>query len=189
MKHGNDQLLNIIEGCKKGDGECQKKLFEMYYGRMLGVCARYAANIDEAKDFAQEAFVIIFNKIVDYEGSGSFEGWMRRIMVNKSIDFLRRQKKVTFSIDKYEGYEPEDTEEDEDESMYSGISKEQIAQAIQKLPPAYRAVFNLYAIDGLTHNEIADELGISAGTSKSNLAKARAKLKKSLRKYLNYQDV
>jgi len=188
MKKGKADLQIIIEGCQKGDRQCQKSVFEIFYGKMLGVCYRYASDADEAKDMAQEGFILAFQKIEDFAGTGSFEGWLRRIVVNKSIDIIRRKKLKTFSIDAYEGYDLEE-EKEEDESIYSGIKKEIIFEAIQKLSPAYRTVFNLYIIEGYSHKEIADELNISVGTSKSNLAKARGKLKISLKKHLNYHNV
>jgi RNA polymerase sigma factor (sigma-70 family) len=188
MKKGKANLQHIIEGCQKGDRQCQKEVFEIFYRKMLGVCFRYAVDADEAKDMVQEAFILAYQKINDYAGKGSFEGWLRRIVVNKSIDIIRRKKMNTFSIDAYKGYDLEQEEED-DASIYSGIKKEIIFEAIQKLSPAYKAVFNLYVIEGYSHQEIADELEISVGTSKSNLAKARGKLKHELKKHLNYQNV
>lgn len=188
MKKGKADLQHIIDGCKKGDRHCQKLIFEMMYGKMLGVCYRYAENNDEAQDMVQEGFIIAFSKIGNYSGQGSFEGWVRRIIINKSIDIIRKKKKNFFSIDAYDNYDLE-AEDDADVSIYQGIEKEVIFKAIQQLSPAYQTVFNLYVLDGYTHQQIAEELNISEGTSKSNLAKARLKLKKLLKKHLNYQNV
>lgn len=189
MKKGTPDLQHIIDGCKRGDEGCQKWVFDKFYGKLLGACLRYARNYEEAKDFAQEGLIKAYEKIGDYSGKGSFEGWLKRIVINGAIDKLRKKKPSVFSIDKFEGYDLEDEDEQDDEGLYKGIDQKKILAAIQDLPPAYQTVFNLYVLENMTHKEIAEELEISVGTSKSNLAKARAKLKKALKKYLNYQDV
>lgn len=174
------ELKIIVEGCVKKKRKYQKKLFELFYGKMMGVCLRYAKNSDEAKDMVQNGFIKVFAKLEVYNFSGSLEGWIRRIMVNTAIDQIRKNKKDPFSIDddaRFKNLEedvPFDAEENETETK---LKAEQAIKAISELSPAYRTVFNLYVMEGYTHKEIAEYLNISEGTSKSNLAKAKQKLR------------
>lgn len=177
------ELKIIVEGCVKKKRKHQKKLFELFYGKMMGVCLRYAKDSDEAKDMVQNGFIKVFAKLEIYNFSGSLEGWIRRIMVNTAIDQIRKNKKDPFSIEddaRFKNLEedvPFDVEETETETK---LKAEQAIKAISELSPAYRTVFNLYVMEGYTHKEIADYLNISEGTSKSNLAKAKQKLRKLL---------
>ncbi len=178
---------DYVEGCIKGDRKCQEMIFRLLYGKMKGVCLRYAANEDAAEDFLQEGFIKVFEKIADFNMQGSFEGWVRRIMVNNAIDQIRRVKHQLISIDQHEmqiGDADNNMEEMDDEQYYLDITPQQILVAMQELSPAYRTVFNLYVMENYSHQEIADQLGISIGTSKSNLSKARMNLKKILEKEL-----
>lgn len=148
---------------------------------MFAVCCRYAKNADEAKDLLQEGFIRVFEKLKEYNGKGSFEGWIRRIMVNNAIDHFRKQKQVFTSID--DGtiqLKDESEEENDDENLFKQFKASDIVDAIQKLTPAYKAVFNLYVVEGFSHQDIAAELNISIGSSKSNLAKAKMNLRKEL---------
>lgn len=175
-------LREIVEGCIKGKRKYQKQLFELYYGKMMGVCMRYARDNDEAQDMVQNGFIKIFKKLDVYNFEGSLEGWIRRIMVNTAIDQLRKNKRDPFSIE--DDQRIQNIEEDIPFSEESGedikIKAEEAIKAISSLSPAYRTVFNMYVIEGFTHKEIAEYLGISEGTSKSNLAKAKQKLKSQL---------
>lgn len=152
---------------------------------------RYTRDADQAMDVVQEGFLKVFNNLDKYNGVGAFEGWVRRIMVNLSIDRYRRLKNdlVLVSdhreIEQWQG-EVEDDNEDSDEGdgIYD-ITPEQIIDAMQQLTPAYRTVFNLYVYEDYTHQDIAEALGISVGTSKSNYAKAKKNMKKLLIKNLN----
>jgi len=177
-------LQKLIEGCKKRDPECQKLLFKAFYGRMLGLCLRYSNQRDDAQDVVQEGFIRLFDKIDLYKETGSFEGWIKKIFVNMALDNLRRNKMQLISIDG-EGYRKElRAHEKLDQSLLDRISQEKLLEAIQNLSPVYRTVLNLHVYEGYTHDEIASELGISAGTSKSNLSKAKVNLKKMLQKYV-----
>ncbi len=177
-------LQKLIEGCKKRDPECQKLLFKAFYGRMLGLCLRYSNQRDDAQDVVQEGFIRLFDKIDLYKETGSFEGWIKKIFVNIALDNLRRKKMQLISIDG-EGYRKElRAHEKLDQSLLDRISQEKLLEAIQNLSPVYRTVLNLHVYEGYTHDEIASELGISAGTSKSNLSKAKVNLKKMLQKYV-----
>ncbi len=177
-----EQLREIVDGCIKGQRKYQKRLFEMFYGRMMGVCMRYAKDQDEAQDMVQNGFIKIFKKLDVYNFEGSLEGWIRRIMVNTAIDQLRKNKRDPFAIEddhRIQNIEEEIPFSDEDSEDIK-IKAEVAIKAISKLSPAYRTVFNMYVVEGFTHKEIAEYLGISEGTSKSNLAKAKLKLKTEL---------
>lgn len=182
-----EDLSEVIRGCAKGDRKCQQQVYKMFYGKMMGVCLRYTKDTDEAKDVLQDGFIKVFKSIEKYNGEGSFEGWVRRIIVNTAIDFFRRNKNTGNVMGSEYVDDMEDTlqsEEDDDGGIFSEIKTSDIVAEIQKLSPAYQAVFNMYVVEGYSHKEIADELGISIGTSKSNLAKAKMNLKKALSKKL-----
>jgi len=175
--------IDIIKGCLKNDRMSQKALYEGNYGKMLGVCMRYAKDRDEAKDMLQEGFLKVFNNIQNYNSKGSFEGWMRRIIVNTCIDLIRKNKKnylivsTTYANEQYINMSEDEMDED---NLADRISETEILRAVQDLTPAYRMVFNLFVIEEYTHKEIAELLDISEGTSKSNLSKAKFNLKKNL---------
>jgi|TARA_B110000967_G_C18736070_1_gene485159 RNA polymerase sigma-70 factor (ECF subfamily) len=177
-------LQKLIEGCKKRDPECQKLLFKAFYGRMLGLCLRYSNQRDDAQDVVQEGFIRLFDKIDLYKETGSFEGWIKKIFVNMALDNLRRNKMQLISIDADGCRKELRAHEKLDQSLLDRISQEKLLEAIQNLSPVYRTVLNLHVYEGYTHDEIASELGISAGTSKSNLSKAKVNLKKMLQKYV-----
>jgi RNA polymerase sigma-70 factor (ECF subfamily) len=151
---------------------------------MMGVCRRYARDEDTAKDMLQEGFIKIFDKMHLFKRDGSFEGWMRRIMVNTSIDHFRKAKKDPLLVADDARLKDEEPYEDvsEDESIYSQLKINDVVDAVEDLSPAYQTVFNLYVMENYSHKEIAEILGISEGTSKSNLAKAKRNLKKILLK-------
>jgi len=171
-------LVILAQNCAKGERKAQEKLFKLFYGRMLPVCMRYAENTEHAKDMLQDSFIKIFNKIKTYDGKGSLEGWIRRIVVNNAIDEYRRKKKDFLKVESMDNIQSHDIEEEEEQEFE--FKPSQIIEAMQELTPAYRAVFNLYIFEELTHREIAEKLGISQGTSKSNLAKAKRNLKSIL---------
>lgn len=178
-----EHLKEIISGCIRQDRRAQEELFKLFYGKMLGVCMRYARDRDSAEEMLQEGFIKIFDKLEGFDYKGSFEGWMRRIVANTAIDQIRKSKKDPILTDNDEdfklGAENPMIEKEEIETLE--IRAELAVEAIQDLSPAYRAVFNLYVMEEYTHKEIAEILGISEGTSKSNLAKAKANLKKALK--------
>jgi len=163
----------------------------MFYGKMKAVCMRYTRDSDQAMDVLQEGFLKVFNNLDKFTGVGTFEGWMRRIMVNLSIDRFRKLKHDFIllsdqdTLERWEGDVNEESDElDELEEIYS-ITPEQVIDAMQQLTPAYRTVFNLYVYEDYTHQDIAEALGISVGTSKSNYAKAKKNMKKLLLKNLH----
>jgi len=150
---------------------------------MFSLCLRYADNEDEAKDNLQEGFIRVFRKIKQYRSEGSFEGWMRKIMVNISLQKYRDRMKMN------PVYELEGVREQASETASDLVTEKDLLQMISELPPRYRLVFNMYAIEGYSHKEISEMLGISEGTSKSNLSRARDILQNKLKKYseINYR--
>jgi RNA polymerase sigma factor (sigma-70 family) len=152
---------------------------------MLYVCFRYCKNRQEAEDILQDGFIKVFKNISMFKFEGSFEGWMRRIMVNTAIEFLRKQKQSKVFDDIEEVYVHPESSYD----ATSRLNEKEILAMVHSLPMGYRTVFNMYAIEGYSHKEIADTLGISEGTSKSQLAKAKGHLKELLHKYFDVHAV
>jgi RNA polymerase sigma-70 factor (ECF subfamily) len=174
-----ENVEQIVEGCINGNQNSQQQLYEALYSKMLGVCLRYAANSEEAKDLLHDGFIKVFEKLNRFKHTGSIEGWIRKIIVNNAIDYLRKKKKVFFEFEgekKFERIE-DDSNEAIEEMRLTRLKAERIIEIIQMLTPGYRTVFNLYVIEEYSHKEIAEMLNISVGTSKSNLAKAKAKLR------------
>ncbi len=182
---------DIIKGCLKNDRASQKALYETFYSKMLGVCLRYSKSSDEAKDILHEGFLKIFNSLKSFNNKGSFEGWVRRIMVNTAIDHLRKNKQNYLIVSTVYANEKASNmaEEINDDELVLHINQEEILKAVQELTPAYRTVFNLYVIEEYTHREIAELLDISEGTSKSNLSKAKFNLKKNLMHLIKNDNV
>ena len=180
MKSSEIDLKDWIEGCKKNDRTCQKNIYEMLYSPMMSVCLRYAEDRQEASDILQDAFLKVFEKIRLYNDEGSFEGWVRRIIVNTCLDAIRKKKKEILSDDTALFQSSETTEDDTEANPYDGIDVNDVVDAMQKLSPMYQAVFNMYVMDGMTHQEIADELYISVNTVKTQKKIAYAKLKTKL---------
>lgn len=181
----NVQLQQLVLGCKKREAASQKQLFKLYYGRMLGLCMRYCACRTDAEDVTQEGFIKLFDKIDLYNETGSFEGWMKRLFVNLALDHLRKNKVKLLSLDSEDNYyEPSNSVEEVEDELLTLVGAEKLISEIQNLTPVYRTVLNLYVYEGYSHNEIAEELGISVGTSKSNLFKAKKNLRKALAKYV-----
>lgn len=167
----------LIHQCLKGDRQAQRELYNTYASRLLGVCMRYAHNKAEAEDFLQEGFVKIFNQLKDLREPAQLEGWMQRIMVTTALMHLRKQKPVLTDA---QGLEGQPSEPFEDEAITATLSLEELLRLIQKLPPGFRAVFNLYGIEGYSQKEISDELNISIGTVKSQYARARQCLQREV---------
>ena len=172
----------LIDGCLKGDSRSQNAIYKMYFGKMKAVCLRYASSTDEAKDMVQDGFIKVFSSLEKFEGNGSLEGWIRRIMVNLSIDQYRKKKHtVDLDLENSKHYVEESAEEeDEQEPDIYNFQPHHIVEAMQHLTPVYRTVFNLYVFENFSHQEISEKLGISLGTSKSNYSKAKKNMKKIL---------
>ena len=174
----------LIEGCKKGKRKSFELLYKRYSPVLFGICYRYSKSRDEAEDILQDGFIRIYQKIGTFEGKGSFEGWMKRIMINTSINHYKSNLKHYFH-DEVENHQLIDDGEINLNEMDSSLDRMQLVRLIQELPDGYKLVFNMYVIDGLTHNEIAEELNISVNTSKTQLFKARKKLREKLEKLIN----
>lgn len=181
MKKKEDLHAILIE-CGKNSRKAQEALFKLYYGKMLYVCLRYYPDRDSAQEVVQEGFIKVFEKIKSFDLSGSFDAWISRLMTNTAIDMLRKNSKVSFteindpiSHSLYDENEQDDLDE-------LDVNAALAMEAMNELSPAYRTVFNLFVVEEYSHKEIAEKLGISEGTSKSNLAKAKQNLKALLLK-------
>lgn len=159
----------ILEGCLKGNLKAQRELYDCFASKMLGVCMRYAANREEAKDLLHDGFIKVFTKLDTFSGSGPLEAWMRRIFVNTALEQLRKNDVLRDAVD-YEGFTDNMGAEVDIES---DLNRDELMEIINGMPTGYRTVFNLYAIEGYAHQEIAEMLHISEGTSKSQYARAK----------------
>lgn len=177
-----EDLKNIINECASGDVRAQEKLYHLLAAKMFGVCLRYAKDQTEAEDSLQEGFMKVFQSIKKFRHEGSFEGWVRRIMVNVSLEKFRKQH-LMHPVEDVSIYE----EQQISDSVLAEISAQELMQVIQELPPRYRMVFNLYVMEDMSHQEISKEMKISVGTSKSNLARARDILKRKVK--MLYKEV
>lgn len=170
---------DLIDGCINGDRKMQYELYERYAPKMYAICLRYAGNTAEAEDILQEGFIKVFKKVGSFRREGSFEGWVRRVFVNTAIEFFRRKTHLQ-PISDWE----ENTIEGKYLSVLDHLAEKDIIQLVQQLSPGYRTVFNMYVIEGYTHKQIAEDLGISEGTSKSQLSRAKLILQDLVRKHL-----
>lgn len=168
---------DLLDGCKRSERRTQELLYKVLASRMLGVCMRYAKDRFEAEDILQTGFVKVFQKVNEFRGDGSFEGWIRRIMVNTAIETYRKNQRAMNVVNIDEVYDtPQVT------FGMDGLEVRDLMNLIQQLSPGYKLVFNLYAIEGFSHKEIAEQLGITEGASKSQLSRARALLKEKILK-------
>ena len=172
-----DEIKDIIEGCVRGEKRSQDLLYRKFASLLYGICLRYAKNKMEAEDVLQEVYVKIYNNISSYHHDGSFEGWLRRIAVNTSITYYRKNLKHAFQedIDDVVQHKNDPVQFDDLE-----FTQEELMNCIGKLPTGYKTVFNLYVIEGFMHKEIADMLKIDVNTSKSQLSRAKSHLQKEL---------
>jgi RNA polymerase sigma-70 factor (ECF subfamily) len=174
--------LELIAACTNGDRHAQKLLYERYAPKMNGVCMRYCKNQEDAEDVLIEGFFKVLTNLHQYSGAGSFEGWIRKIMVNESLMFLRKRHNFKLTIE-ISNIELKTTINAEDDLMAADI-----LELLDKLPTGYRTIFNLYVLEGFKHREIADLLGISINTSKSQLILAKKRLQ-SMMEANRYPDV
>ncbi|MEM6272753.1 MAG: RNA polymerase sigma factor [Bacteroidota bacterium] len=165
----------LAESCAKGRSASQEELYNRYRRKMFGVCLRYTGDRDTAEDVLQDGFIKVFKSIGSYSGKGSLEGWVRRIMVNTALEYHRKRARMHPVVDIDQAYNL-----DSGHDLVSEMSRAEILELIQDLPDGYRTIFNLYAIEGYSHREIAEQLDISEGTSKSQLARARYQLQESI---------
>src|SRR5476651_714873 len=170
-----DDLHQLINGCVKQDRKCQKMLYKAFYGFAMGICLRYTGDRDEAAEVLNQGFLKVFTHVDRFDTSRPFKAWLGRIMMNVSIDHYRANLKMAYTDDLEKAEHISDGEMADNKLNY-----DELLDMVRKLPQAYRTVFNLFAIDGYGHDEIGEMLGISPGTSKSNLHKARQKLKQMI---------
>ncbi len=175
-------LNQLIDRCKKNDTKAQSELYQLFSGKLFALCLKYSRNYAEAEDHLQDAFLTIFDKINQFKHKGSFEGWLKRITVNTVLQQYRKEK--VYDITQENMLEDVEVEVDED-----NIPIQYLLKIIQELPDRYRLVFNLYVLDGYSHKDISDMLGITVGTSKSNLARARYILKETIEQYRTKQNL
>lgn len=172
---------NLIKKCASGNALAQKTFYEKFAGKMMGVCLRYARDYEEAQDVMQDAFIKIFGKLPEYQKKGSLEGWVRRIVVNTALDSYRKNKKHQQNVD----VDTVDYMLDSNSYIIEEMNANDLLAVIKTLPEGYQMVFNLFAIEGYSHKEIAERLGITESTSKSQFSRA----KKSLREILMKKNI
>ncbi len=166
-------LKKLIEKCKQGDLKAQSEVYQLFAGKLFALCLKYSKNYQEAQDNLQDGFITIFKKMHQYQFKGSFEGWLKRIVVNTALQKYRKKNVLNLISDEI----PDEVEVEVDETT---VSLDYLLGIIQELPNRYRLVFNMYVLDGYSHREIAEMLEISEGTSKSNLSRARQILKRKV---------
>ena len=171
-------INQLINDCKKKDRKAQEQLYRLYSSKLFAVCLKYSRNYTEAQDNLQDGFLLIFNKIDQFSFKGSFDGWLKRVMINNVLQQYRTQ--TFLSLVNEDIQEDAEFEIDDDD-----ISLDYLLKIIQELPDRYRLVFNLYVNDDFSHAEIAEMLSINIGTSKSNLSRARMILKEKIEQYKN----
>lgn len=164
---------DLLAGCKKQDPKFQRLLYEKYSGKMYSLCLRYLKDEADAEDVLISGFTKVFTNINQYRGTGSFEGWIRTIMVNEALGFIRKNKSLFVEVDIDHAQQKISVE-----ALESALELEDLFNLVQNLPAGYRTIFNLYAIEGYSHKEISEIMGISVQTSKSQLSRARAVLQK-----------
>ncbi len=172
----------LIIACQNGKGWAQKEIYELYAPTMMSICMRYLTDYETSRDILHDGFIKVFTKIDTYTGTGSFEGWMRRVFVTTALEFLRKNDalKQSYDIDEHEHVIP-----DVEVTTLEKISADDLMTCIAKLPKGFRTVFNLYAIEGYSHAEIAKELNITENTSRSQFMRARKILQKNVQTLFN----
>jgi len=166
----------LVKKCLKGDARAQRALFDKFAPKMLGLCMRYAKNTEQAEDVLQDGFVKVFTKLSNYSGNGSLEGWIRKIIVNTALDEIRRNVKFKDNVN----VDDVDYKLKLDSYIVEGLAADDLMKIVNDLPDGYRVVFNMFAIEGYSHKEIAMQLNISENTSKSQYSRARSYLKVKL---------
>jgi RNA polymerase sigma-70 factor (ECF subfamily) len=166
----------LIEGCRKGNRQAQKELYDTYSRKMMGVCLRYVNQRETARDVLQEGFIKVFSGIGLYSGAGSFEGWMRKIFVNSALEYLRKTDVLREAADLDGMAEPVEP----DASAIANMSANELAGLIRELPAGFRTVFNLFAVEGYSHKEISQKLNITESTSRSQLTRAKQLLQRRI---------
>ena len=177
-----DLFFDIIRRCKQGDRKAQESVYNLLAGKMFAVCLRYCSNYEDARDLLHDGFVTVFTKIGQFQHGGSFEGWVRRIFVNHAMERYRNDVKLLTvdSMDENSLHFAADEDEEVDEWRAYQLTEAELLAMVEELPPQYKVVFNLYVIEGFSHRDIAEKLGISESASRSNLLRARGILQKKV---------
>jgi len=175
------EIRNIIKGCLAGNRRDQELLYRRHSARLYAVCLQYSGSNDEARDILQEGFIKIFDNLIHYKHEGSFEGWMHRIVVNTALEKYRSRHNL-YRVEDIDQLQETDVLSETDD--YAGLEAVDLLDIIRSLPPKYRMVFNLFAIEGYSHKEISQMMNISEGTSKSNLSRARLILQKKVKLFM-----
>lgn len=165
----------LVKQCLENNRNAQQELFEKYSRKMMSLCIRYAGNEDDAKDILQEGFIKVFTRLQDYSGSGSLSGWIKSIMVNTALNFIKKSVYITEMVEMEEGHAVSGSGVSE-----SRLGEQELLGMIRSLPDGFRTIFNLFAIEGYSHKEIAHLMGISENTSKTQYLRARARLQKMI---------
>ncbi len=176
----NQEEAHIIKGCIAGDRTAQYQLYQMFSRDVMGLCMRYAKDRAEAEDMMQEGFIKIYGDLYQYRPIGALGAWIRRVVINSCLRYIRKRKKLVFNEYSDESIQRMETNED----VVSDMSAKELVQLVQQLPDGYRTVFNLYVIEGYSHKEIAEQLDISVNTSKSQLSRAKSYLRNLLENIL-----
>jgi RNA polymerase sigma-70 factor (ECF subfamily) len=184
LEKGISDEVQLIAGCKEGKPRAQKELFEQYASGMLSVCIRYVNDRETAQDLLQEGFIKLYTRIDTYSGNGSFAGWVRRIFVTTALEYLRQNDalKQSVSIEEYSNLIT-----DHDMGVMDKLSADDLLDCISKLPNGYRTVFNLHAVEGYSHSEIAEQLEISESTSRSQFMRARNILQQNVQSLIGIE--
>lgn len=175
MQEDKQKIGALIKACKRGKRASQKELYKLYYSYGMSICLRYSKNRQEAQEILNDGFVKVFSNLEKYDLKLSFKAWLRRILINVAIDYYRKHHKHQHTLEIVHNQHF-----DESPDALHNLSVEEIMKMVHRLSPAYRMVFNLYVVEGYKHQEIAEQLNITVGASKSNLAKARMKLRAML---------
>jgi RNA polymerase sigma factor (sigma-70 family) len=176
----NYMVKKLVKACIKGERVSQQMFYQLFYGKLLLICMRYADNREEAKDMLHDGFIKVFANLKEFRFDGSLEGWVKKIITNTAIDAVRKKKNFLVELEDNKDYEGliDDHTDNVEYEQYNKMKVDTIMRLIQQLTPMYRTVFNLYVFEELTHKEISEELNINIGTSKSNYAKAKRNLLK-----------
>lgn len=183
---------DISKGCKRGNAKAQRALFDRYSPLLMAKIYRYVGDDDDAKDVLQDTFVKAYTMIDSFawEGEGSLQAWLTRIAVNTSLNFLRSRKRLSaLTVDTADIDEPPDIAEEATATQVNSLDTSTILEMVAELPDGYRTVFNLYCLDGYSHKEIAQQLGINEKSSSSQLARAKAILAQKIKKYINEHNI
>ncbi len=178
-KERKEQEQKLLAGCLRNEERSYSKFYNLFKAKMYGMCLRYAQSDVEAQEFLQEGFIEVFKSLKNYNNTGSLEGWVRKVILNVSLQHIRKNMKTPKALPLQEEIYQSDLDNDVSDDHF--IDKKKVLRCIQQLPEGYRTVLNLYAIEGWSHKQIAESLSISIGTSKSQLNRARANLKKELK--------